>query len=203
MCLMADLTAPQPLCPRTRMRSTFSSATAYSMLPFTVTPAPSTTLPVSRTTKMSPTPTSKGISSATRESAQLTITASGNCQCARVRNFPGLRPGPERSSDHKAVVADEQLTQRLVRVHRARDWFLWRRRRQPGEFSFEQQIRLLACRAGSAMVSLRRHSEYYTHGFGQLHRLFQRSGNQQLRTSGVARYRPWYFKTAPARGIPL
>ena len=45
-----------------------------------------------------------------------------------------LRPGSGRQplSDRKAVVAGNQLTQRLVGVHRALGWFPWRRRQYPG-----------------------------------------------------------------------
>src|SRR5947209_2457671 len=56
MCLMAALTAPHSLWPRTMTRDTPSSATPYSMLPLTGGPAALTTLPATRTTKRSPTP---------------------------------------------------------------------------------------------------------------------------------------------------
>jgi len=56
-----------------------SSATAYSMLPFTEAPAPLMMLPAIRTTNRSPTPWSKISSGATRESAQPTTAASGAC----------------------------------------------------------------------------------------------------------------------------
>src|SRR5215510_14905142 len=88
---MAALTAPQLLWPSTMTKGAPSSATPYSMLPFTA--MPSTTLPATRTTNKSPTPWSKRSSGATRESAQPTMTAIGNCPSASAEKSSGLRRG--------------------------------------------------------------------------------------------------------------
>src|SRR5262245_4079206 len=90
-CLTAALTAPQLLWPSTMTKGAPSSATPYSMLPFTA--VPSTTLPATRTTNKSPTPWSKRSSGATRESAQPTMTAIGNCPSASAEKSSGLRRG--------------------------------------------------------------------------------------------------------------
>ena len=75
------------------MSDTPSSATPYSMLPFTGVPAPLTMLPATRTTKRSPMPWSNRSSGDTRESAQPTMTAKGCCPSASGRKSLGLRRG--------------------------------------------------------------------------------------------------------------
>ena len=116
MCFIAALTAPQPLWPNTMISGTLSSATAYSILPLTVTPVPLTTLPAIRTTKMSPIPISNRISAATRESAQLTMTASGYWASARARKSSGPGRGLAGCPFHETSIALDKQTQCLVRA---------------------------------------------------------------------------------------
>ena len=72
----AAVTAPQRVCPITRISFAPATAQPYSMLPSTFRLV---TLPAMRTLKMSPTPRSKINSAGVRESMQLRTTASGCC----------------------------------------------------------------------------------------------------------------------------
>ena len=116
MCSMAALTAPHWLWPSTMMSLTPSSATANSMLPFTVGPAPLTMFPATRTTNRSPTPWSKTSSGATRESAQPTMMASGRLPLGQRREVFRLPPGVDELTAHEPLVALEQ-----PREHGSRD----------------------------------------------------------------------------------
>ena len=73
--LMALVTAPQELCPRITINGTLRTSTANSSEPRL---AGSRTWPAVRTTNMSPNPTSKMISAASRESEQPKMTAKGS-----------------------------------------------------------------------------------------------------------------------------
>src|SRR3989344_1423858 len=78
--LMVAETAPQLLCPSTRMSGTCRTSIAYSML---ASASSFRKLPASRTTNRSPGPWSKASSGAMRESAQIRMAAKGRCPVVR------------------------------------------------------------------------------------------------------------------------
>ena len=81
----AACTAPHESCPSTTTSGVPSTVTAYSTLPSTSGPA---VWPAVRTTNRSPSPRSKMISAASRESEQPTITANGCCPSATAARCP-------------------------------------------------------------------------------------------------------------------
>ena len=113
---MAALTAPHWLWPSTMMSLTPSSATANSMLPFTVGPAPLTMFPATRTTNRSPTPWSKISSGATRESAHADDDGEGRLPLRQRREVLRLPPRVGELPAHEPLVALEQPGEHRVRV---------------------------------------------------------------------------------------
>ena len=101
----AAVTAPQRVCPTTRISFAPATAQPYSMLPSTLGLV---TFPATRTLKISPRPMSKIISEGVRESMQESTMAIGCWPCAvpsscRVKSRVSCLPVRKRSFPSRRI----------------------------------------------------------------------------------------------------